>query len=310
MMLKHYYEGEAGYLELLQDVYTYGSKKSILNPETKKPYEDKYLLSVFGVMQKFDISQDTLAAYTTKKVFIRGAIEEMLWFLEGSGDVSKLSSKGIHIWDDWAFNYYKNTYPNLTKEELIKFFIDNSLPCTIPLHYTNINSGTTKQADWVVTSIKNKPYRKSYLVSYWDPTTTYEQALDESVVIAACHTHHQVVINDDQLKLVVFIRSNDLFLGNPFNVCQYSFLAHLYGWLTGYPATELVVMIGDAHLYSDHIEAIKEQMMRKVLPMPTIKFTKNYSSMSDCKYEDLLITDYESHSKIKGNLTFVGGKSC
>lgn len=309
-MLNSIYINESGYLNLLKDVIEFGSKKEILNPLTKTPYEDKYLLSLFGVTQKFDISNNKLAAYTTKKVFIRAAIEEMLWFLEGSGDVTKLMNKGVHIWDDWAFNYYKDKLGLPSKDDFVNYVSQNNIPTPIPLHYTNINSGVTKQADWVVSSIKKRPYRKSYLVSYWDPKTTYEQTEEsglESVVIAACHTHHQVVINEEKLSLLVFIRSNDLFLGNPFNVCQYSFLAHLYGHMTGYPATELIVCIGDAHLYSDHLEVVQEQLKNEPYPFPDIALLNKYESMSDYSYSDLAITNYVSHTTLKGALTFVGG---
>jgi len=294
---------EQQYLDLLQDVLDNGHDKPVFgNP-------DVFVRSVFGRQLMFNLSEG-FPVYTTKKVFYRGAFEEMLWFIKDEGDVTKLIQKGVHIWDEWAYKYSKSSR---TQEEFIADLESSGSPCHIPIHYTNFTKwgGYLDQMDWVVQNLPKKPERKSYYVTCWNPEQAYqmsEQSGLESVVLVACHTDHIVNVTGGKLNLRVTIRSNDLLLGNPFNVAQYAMLTHLYAQLCGFPVGDLVVNIDDAHIYSNHFDQVKEQITRSPYPFPQIKIKeRGQERMQDFMYEDFQIVGYQSHPPIKGDITVVGG---
>lgn len=294
---------ELQYLRLLENVLRNGTDKPVFG------HKDKFVRSLFGAMLRFDMRDGSIPIYTTKRVFYRGAFEEMLWFLEGTGDVVQLHNKKVFIWDDWAAKAL-----NITVEDFAaKVESGEITECKIPLHYTNGTNwdGSLNQFDWAVEQIKAKPYRKSYLVNFWNPATVYHMADatgNESVCLPACHYSHQVVVNDGQLSLMVNIRSNDLLLGNPFNVSQYAMLLRMYCHLTGFLPGDLVVSIGDAHIYSDHFAQAWEQISRVPRPFPKLEvIDNNQTSIQGFKYSDFKVTGYDPHAKIKADITVVGG---
>ncbi|MGL5923723.1 thymidylate synthase [Chroococcidiopsis sp.] len=338
--------GEATYLKLLADVILNGSQKTIFDSATKEPMPDKCIYSLFGRQLRFDLSKG-FPLYTTKKVFYRGAFEEMIWFLKGTGNVTDLIQKGVHIWDEWAYKHFQYrmkefpysylAYPPdstgrlirqvQSQEELVDYLLLSRQPFEIPVHYTAFTNWgciewdeqanepyeySIDQTEWIVEQVQKNPDRKSYYVTCWNPARTYQMAADrglESVVLAACHIDHLVNVIDGRLNLRVGIRSNDLFLGNPFNVAQYALLAHMYAFLTGFPVGELLINIDDAHLYSDHIDQAIEQIGREILPMPQLMIhDRGQARMQDFVFEDFeWLIPYRSHGSLKGEVTVVGG---
>jgi thymidylate synthase len=299
---------EQQYLDLCKEVIDTGSRKTVFG------HGDKYIISKFGAQLRFDLQQG-FPIFTTKKVFWRGAFEEMLWFIEGSGDVGKLHRKGVKIWDDWAFKYYKQhheisgTFEQFQNEILS----DPSTSITIPIHYTNSTNwgGNLDQTKWIIDSIRKTPDRKSFLVDYWRPDQTYsmaEECGNESVVLPACHTHYSVNISNGKLSLMLYMRSWDLFLGAPFNVAQYALLTSMYAHCTDYEPGELVIAAADHHIYSDHIEQVIEQCSREVRQISKLVIMdRGQSYLQDYQITDFSIEDYAPHSSIKGNVTVVGG---
>lgn len=323
------YYNELGYLNLLENIMKNGVTKSVFgNPGV-------FIKSLSGETLKFDLSDNKIPIYTSKKTAYKASFLEMLWFIKGIPNMKYLWDNNVSIWDEWFFKYTKDKLKNndgflSSIKNSISAFIENTdekglcnwfykntedFHWDIPIHYTNMtNCDGINQLDWALDSIKKTPDRKSILVNYWNPLTTYAMADlsgNESVVLPACHVLHQVLINNGKLTLLVFIRSNDMFLGNPFNVSQYGMLAHMYSHLTGYPAEELIISIGDCHLYSNHFDQVKQQLTHKeeLFEFPTIKFnpTKQYKSFSDFEISDIIIENYKSHERISADVTMVGG---
>lgn len=304
---------EYQYLNLLKDVLDNGEDKPVFgNP-------DVFVRSVFGRQLRFDLSKG-FPIYTTKKVFYRGAFEEMLWFLKDGGNVTKLIQKGVHIWDEWAWKYWKTLandripeHDFASQDELTSYLADEDVPFYIPIHYTNFTNWNDRldQMNWVVTNLPKKPERKSYYVTCWNPEEAYQMADEcdrESVILVACHTDHIVNVTGGKLNLRVTIRSNDLFLGSSFNAAQYAMLTHMYAKLCGFPVGDLVVNIDDAHIYSNHFEQVREQISREPLPFPQLEILdRGQKKMQDFEYSDFKITGYESRPPIKGDITVVGG---
>jgi thymidylate synthase len=336
---------EFQYLRALYEILSHGDEKALFDSSTKNEMSDRKIKSKFGYQMRFPLSEG-FPIYTTKKVFYRGAFEEMLWFIKDGGNITPLLQKNVHIWDEWAWKYFQGLterekdaydyeaetkgYSTDTQEEFINFLTSTGTDFSIPLHYTNFTSWkynklelskdcsgfeytgkTLNQMNWVVTQLPKRPERKSYYVTCWNPTEAYQMAEEcgrESVVIVACHTDHLVNISGGKLNLRVSIRSNDMFLGNPFNVAQYALLTHMYAFLTGYPVGDLVVNIDDAHIYSNHFEQAREQIIRKPLPLANFSIVdRGQKRMEDFVYEDFLLENYESHKPIKGDITTVGG---
>ena len=315
---------EEQYLELCEQVLNKGYKKDLFNSD------GQYIKTVLGAMLKHDFALG-FPIYKSKRVMWRTAIKEMLWFIQGDNDPRWLIKNNVRIWDEWIYKAYQELYPDSekSKEEFFDEVKENpnslSLPFEVPLHYgnmTNWDGLNHDQTDWVLEQLPKAPHRKSYLVSLWDPTTVYHQAEalgNTSVVLPACHFAHQLVSNqENMLSLVVDIRSNDLFLGNPFNVAQYGALLEMYCLCltnrtgTDWTPDELVVMIHDAHLYSKHFETItkqKEQAAQiEVFDVAHLLIeNRGQRSLKDFNSEHFQLANYHTMPAIKGDLLAAGG---
>lgn len=320
--------------------------KLIENDGATKPVNGEEHLtvrSIVGAMLNHNF-KDGFPIYSSKRVWWKGAIGEMLWFLGGEGNISALRAMGIKIWDNWAFKAEANKAKlekhnklladadKFTEQAYLEAF--DCLLDPLPLHYTNMTSwqdSAIDQTDWVLTQLPIKPFRKSYLVSCWDPSTVYHMAdmpvmayYDEKrspVVLPACHFAHQLLCNSkNRLSMVVYIRSNDWFLGNPFNVAQYGALLEMYCLClsnrTGeaWQPDELVLQIGDAHIYSNHGEAFAEMFEQsEVLCNGNVGKAKlnianrGQVNLQQFELSDFSMENYLPEGTIKAGLHTAGG---
>ncbi|OQB06406.1 MAG: Thymidylate synthase [bacterium ADurb.Bin212] len=308
---------EYQYLNLLRDILDNGTDKPIFGVEGVN------LRSVFGRQIRFDLS-DGFPLLTTKKVFLRGVIEELLWFLRGDSNVKYLVDKDVHIWDEWAYKPYKKAMdggkvPSLSQDDFIsKIKEDNKFAKKWgelgPVYGVQWRKWPAKdgrkidQLAWAIEKLKTTPERKSIVVSAWNPEYLYEMALPgESMVIAPCHMMYQFNVNDNKLSMNMYIRSQDSFLGAPFNFASYALLLMMVAQITGFEVGEYVHTFGDVHIYSNHFDAVKEQLEREPRPFPRMKLNPKIKNIDDFKYEDFEISGYKPHPQIKAPITLVGG---
>ncbi len=326
---------EYQYLNLLQDILDNGSdKKLFFTPEVLQQYADKgeeppYIRSVFGRQIRFDLSKG-FPVLTTKKVFTRGIIEELIWFLSGSSNIKYLADRDVHIWDEWAWKrYHKYCLANAPAEDLTQAdFIKKikELPADdefvktwgdlITIYgrmwrrWPASDGREIDQLGWCIQGLKDKPFRKSYVVSAWNPDFIYAMASkgNANEVPPFCHTTFQFqTTGDGVLNLGLYQRSADVFLGVPFNITSYALLLLMVAQVTGLKPGEFVHTFGDVHLYSNHFEQAKLQLSREPKPFPSIKLNPNIKNIDDFKYEDIIIEGYDPHPAIKAEIANIGG---
>lgn len=312
---------EYQYLDLLSDIMKNGVDKVSHSTGVK-------LKSVFGRQMRFDLSQG-FPLLTTKRVFLRGIIHELLWFLSGSTNVTYLTRNGVHIWDDWGYKTYlkaksekrKRRLPELSLEEFREKIKANDSFAKRwgeigPVYgyqwrkWPAADGRHIDQLRWVMEKIALKPQKKHYIVSAWNPEYIYEMAKKgKSMVIAPCHTFFHVVISKEQgtLSLQLYQRSADMFLGVPFNIASYALLTLLLAQATGYKPGEFVHTFGDAHIYENHFAQVKEQLKRRPRKFPAMKLNPKVKRIDDFKYEDFEVDGYKPYPPIKAKITVVGG---
>ncbi len=308
---------EYAYLDLLRDIMQNGHEKKEFNSGIS-------LKSVFGRMIRFDLSQG-FPLLTTKKVFIRGVIHELLWFLEGNSNIKYLVDNNVHIWDEWAYKPYKKEMekgkvPKLDQEEFIQKISDDKKYAKKwgelgPVYGVNWRAWPASdgrkidQLAWAIEKLKKTPTRKHIVVTAWNPEFIYEMAKPgKSVVLPACHTFFHLNVDDkNRLSLELYMRSADVFLGVPFNIASYSLLTHMIAQVAGLDVGEFILTWGDVHIYSNHFDQVKEQLKRKPNPLPKLKLNKKVKNIDDFIFEDIEIVDYNPHPSIKAPVTVVGG---
>ena len=262
------------YEDLLQKVLTEGTYK-----------EDRTgtgTLSIFGAQMRFNLSEG-FPLITTKKVFTKGIIHELLWILKGNTNIQYLTDNGVHIWDEWA-DEDGNLGPVYGAQWRSWLGVDSS---DNPVFVDQISN--------VLESIKTNPDSRRHIVSAWNVTELDQMALPP------CHAFFQFYVADGKLSCQLYQRSGDLFLGVPFNIASYSLLTHMVAQQTGLEVGDFVHTIGDAHIYSNHIDQVKEQLTREAYEFPTLKLNKAEDLFS-YTYEDFKIEGYQHHPAIKGDV--------
>jgi thymidylate synthase len=326
---------EYQYLDLMADIMDNGQdKKLFFTPEVldeykKKGEEPPIIRSVFGRQIRFNLAEG-FPLLTTKKVFIRGIIEELLWFLSGSSNIKPLADKDVHIWDDWAWKrYHKFCLEKMPTEDMAQpDFIakiksepaDSDFVKTwgdlITIYgrmwrrWPASDGREIDQLGWCIQGLKDKPYRKSYVVSAWNPDFIYAMASPGNVneVPPFCHTTFQFqVTGDGTLNLGLYQRSADYLLGVPFNIASYGLLLLMVAQVTGLKPGEFVHTFGDVHLYSNHFEQAKLQMSRAPKPFPTMKINPDIKDIDGFRYEDFTVEGYDPHPAIKAEIANIGG---
>ncbi len=307
---------EYQYLDLLKDILDNGVEKKEFNTGIA-------IKSVFGRMMRYDLSQG-FPLLTTKKVFLKGIIHELLWFLRGETNVRSLAKEGVHIWDDWPYKEYKKKMETgevekMTQEGFIaKIVADEAFAKQWgelgPVYgrqwrkWPAADGREIDQLAWAVWKTKNYPDRKHVVVSAWNPEYVYEMSKPgTSMAIPPCHTMFNINVSDGRLSLALYQRSCDTFLGVPFNIASYALLTLILAQVTGYKPGEFVHFLGDTHLYGNHYEQAKEQVTRKPRPFPRMRLNPERKEIDSFVYEDFTLEGYDPHPPIKGDITVAGG---
>ncbi|MCS5709549.1 thymidylate synthase [Candidatus Berkiella cookevillensis] len=256
------------YLELMQRVLTQG------HPKTDRT--NTGTLSVFGHQMRFDLAKG-FPLVTTKKCHLRSIIHELLWFLKGDTNIRYLKDNQVTIWDEWA-DEQGNLGPVYGKQW-------RSWPTQ--------NGAQLDQIQAVIDQIKTNPDSRRLIVSAWNVAMLHEMALPP------CHLLFQFYVADNKLSCQLYQRSADIFLGVPFNIASYALLTHMIAQVTGLQVGDFVHTLGDAHLYSNHLEQAKLQLSRTPYPLPNMVLNPDISNINDFKFEDFVLKDYQSHPHIK-----------
>ena len=259
------------YLDLLQHVLDHGILK-----------EDRTgtgTHSVFGYQMRFDL-QNGFPLLTTKKLHLKSIIHELLWFLKGDTNVKYLLANGVRIWNEWAdengdlghiYGYQWRSWPDY-------------------------DGGHIDQIKEAIDTIQNNPDSRRIIVSAWNVADLPQMNLPP------CHAFFQFYVANGKLSLQLYQRSADIFLGVPFNIASYALLLMMVAQVTGLEAGDFVHTLGDAHIYNNHIEQVREQLSREPRALPTMKLNPNVKSIFDFKYEDFELTDYNPHPHIAGKV--------
>ncbi|WP_065330510.1 thymidylate synthase [Tritonibacter mobilis] len=246
-------------------------------------------LSCFGMQQRYDLA-DGFPLVTTKKLHLRSIIHELLWFLSGDTNIKYLKDNGVSIWDEWAdengdlgpvYGYQWRKFPRL---ELAEGTLGDE-----PLY----RAGTVDQISDLVEMIRNSPDSRRLIVTAWNPADVPDMALPP------CHSLWQVRVLGGKMHLQLYQRSADMFLGVPFNIASYALLLQMLAHVTGYEVGTFVHTMGDAHIYSNHMEQVKLQLSRSPKQLPQIRIVRNVTSLFDFKFEDFEVIGYDPDPTIK-----------
>jgi thymidylate synthase len=256
------------YHDLLQHILDHGVKK-----------EDRTgtgTISVFGYQMRFDLAEG-FPCITTKKLHLRSIIHELLWFLKGETNIAYLKENGVSIWDEWADE----------NGELGPVYGSQwrSWPAPDGRHIDQITQ--------VIEQIKNNPDSRRMIVSAWNV------GLIDSMALPPCHAFFQFYVAEGKLSCQLYQRSADTFLGVPFNIASYALLTMMMAQVCGLKAGEFIHTLGDAHLYSNHIEQANLQLTRDFRPLPTMRMNPEITNLFDFKYEDFELLNYDPHPHIK-----------
>ena len=266
---------EYQYLELM---------KTILKDGRSKPTRGiHHIKSIFGAQIRFDMRHG-FPLLTTKKMPFKTLLHELFWFISGSSEVQYLHDHKIHYWD--GFLHEGKT--DLGRVYGVQW-----------RHWKRPDGTEFDQLQWAIDQIKTNPDSKGIIVNSWNAGELDEMRLPP------CHTMFQFDVTKGKLRLNLYQRSWDVFLGAPFNIAQYAMLLHMVAHITGLEARELIVSAGNAHLYKNHIEPAKEQLTRKPYPFPRLKIVGDVKNIDDFTEENFVLEGYESHPHIKTDLVIV-----
>jgi thymidylate synthase len=296
------------YLDLLEDIKSNGVKKS--------DRTGTGTISVFGRQLRFDLSEG-FPAVTTKKLFMRGIIHELIWFLQGSSNIKYLVDNDVHIWDEWPYKHYLmengKDVPDSNSEKWkagIKEFTEKikaddkfakkwgELGPVYGYQWRNWPTPDGKHIDQIknaVETIKKSPDSRRIIVSAWNVADIDEMAKSG---LPPCHLLFQFYVADGKLSCQMYQRSADTFLGVPFNIASYALLTLMMAQVCGLKPGDFVHTFGDTHLYLNHLEQVDEQLSRKSYPLPKMKINPKVKNIDDFTFEDFELVGYESHPAI------------
>ena len=274
------------YLELLQKILDDGQVKDDRTGTGTK--------SFFGHQMRFDL-QLGFPILTTKKIFFKGVVYELLWFLDGSTDNTELKDNGVHIWDEWESEagdlgpIYGFQWRN---------WIDHN------------NGQHIDQIAQVIDQIKNNPSSRRIIVSAWNVADLPDESISPQenvrmgkMALAPCHAFFQFFVSKGKLSCQLYQRSCDTFLGLGFNIASYSLLTHMIAQQCELEVGEFIWTGGDVHLYLNHLEQANQQLQRDPYPLPKLKIKRIPDSIYDYQYDDFELIDYQSHPHISAPIS-------
>jgi thymidylate synthase len=266
--------------------------KEIIHKGTLEEGRNGNTYSIFGYSMRFSLEENVIPMLTTKKLSCKTCIKELLWFIRGDTDNKILNSQGVHIWDGNASKEFLKSR-GLEYEEGILGPIYGFQWRHFNGDYQN-QTGGVDQLQYIIDQLKNPETRNSrrLIMSAWNPTQ-----LDD-MVLPPCHVMCQFQYMNDKLSCALYQRSGDVGLGVPFNILSYGVLTHLIAKHCGLEVGEFVYFLGNAHIYEEHMEALKQQIVREPYVFPKINIKKTYENISDYKIEDFEIINYISHEKV------------
>lgn len=236
-------------------------------------------ISVFGYQMRFDL-QKGFPLLTTKKLHTRSIFHELLWFLKGETNIKYLKENKVSIWDEWADDQGE-LGPVYGKQWRSWEAADGT---------------TIDQISNVIEEIKKNPDSRRLLVVAFNPSDISKMALPP------CHAFFQFYVAEGKLSCQLYQRSADIFLGVPFNIASYALLVHMVAQVCNLQVGEFIHTLGDAHIYSNHLEQVKLQLSRECRPLPKLILNPNVKNIFDFKYEDIEIVGYDPHPAIKGEV--------
>ena len=255
------------YQNLLKKLLNSGSKK---NDRTGTG-----TLSYFGHQMRFNLA-DGFPLVTTKKIHFPSVVHELLWFLKGDSNIKYLNDNGVSIWDEWA-----DQNGDLGRVYGVQW-----------RSWMSSNGESIDQISNLMDSIKNNPDSRRHIVSAWNVGDLNKMKLPP------CHALFQFYVVDNKLSCQLYQRSADVFLGVPFNIASYAILTHMIAQICGLEAGTFVHTLGDAHLYTNHLEQARLQVSREPMPLPTLKLNPDIENIDDFKFEDFEVIDYQHHPHI------------
>ncbi len=272
--------------------------------------------SIFGFQMRFDL-EDGFPLLTTKRVFLKGVIRELLWFLAGDTNIKYLVDNGVHIWDNDAYRYYNELCVRhgvlpVTEQAFLAAAQAGTLSPIEGYTFGDLNhvygyqwrswprpdGGGIDQIRQVVDTIKRNPDSRRMIVSAWNVAEVDDMALPP------CHVLFQFYVAEGRLSCQLYQRSADTFLGVPFNIASYALLTMMIARECGLRAGEFVHTLGDAHLYLNHLEQAREQLSRTPRPLPRMRLNPDVKSVFDFRYDDFTLEGYDPWPAIKAPMSF------
>ncbi len=295
------------YLDLLQHIMDNGVQKSDRTGVGTK--------SVFGYQMRFNL-QDGFPLLTTKKVFLKGIIHELVWFLKGESNIKYLVDNGVNIWNEWPFQKYleKNSlaekFPKYSdvwqgkmKEYVEKIKNDEQFAAEWgelgPVygvqwrHWKTVDGKEIDQVQQIIDTIKKNPDSRRIILSAWNVGDV------EKMALPPCHLLFQFYVADGKLSCQLYQRSADTLLGVPFNIASYALLTMMIAQACDLELGEFVHTLGDTHIYNFHFEQVKEQLSRQPRKLPIMKLNPGVKNIFDFKYEDFTLEGYDPYPTIK-----------
>ncbi|MFK8160981.1 MAG: thymidylate synthase [Lewinella sp.] len=293
------------YLKLLEDILEKGTVKGDRTGTGTR--------SVFGYQMRFNLA-DGFPLLTTKKVHWKSIVHELIWFIRGETNIRYLVQNGVRIWNEWPFQHYLEVngltekFPKHTdvwKAEMKVFVARIIEDADFAVTYGELgpvygrqwrNFNGVDQLAEVIEAIKTKPDSRRHIVTAWNPADIPEMA---KAGLPPCHTLFQFYVANGRLSCQLYQRSADTFLGVPFNIASYALLTHLVARECGLDVGDFVHTLGDAHLYSNHLEQAKKQLTRTPRQLPTLSFTKNAPGIFTIGFDDIILEGYDPLPGIK-----------
>ena len=262
--------------------------------------------SVFGYQMRYNLNEG-FPLVTTKKLHLKSIVNELLWFLKGDTNIRYLCQNGVRIWNDWPYKKFKSSedYDGSTIKEFADRIAEDENFAKKwgelgPVYgsqwrsWPGPNGTYVDQISNLMSNLKNNRDSRRHIVSAWNV------AQIEDMTLPPCHCLFQFYVADSKLSCQLYQRSADVFLGVPFNIASYALLTMMIAKVLDYELGDFVHTLGDAHIYSNHIDQVNLQLSRELKELPTVEILGNQSSIFDFEYEDFELKNYHPHPHIKG----------